>query len=149
MNTLSVRQGVLSDLDALALLFDNYRQFYGKASDYGAARSFLMDRFNHGESVVFIAENNATAIGFVQLYPSFSSVSLARTFVLNDIFVDSKYRRQGVARRLIETAAKYAKALEAIRLTLSTAITNTEAQALYQSAGWPRDKQFYVYHLTF
>lgn len=79
MNTLSVRQAILSDLDALAFLFDNYRQFYGKVSDLGAARSFLLDRFNHGESVLFIAENNATAIGFVQMYPSFSSVSMRNT----------------------------------------------------------------------
>ncbi|MDO9105921.1 MAG: GNAT family N-acetyltransferase [Methylovulum sp.] len=149
MNTLSVRQAVLSDLDALAFLFDNYRQFYGKVSDLGAARSFLLDRFNHGESVLFIAENNATAIGFVQMYPSFSSVSLARTFVLNYLFVDAQYRRQGVAKRLIYTATSYAKALGAIRLTLSTAVTNTEAQALYQFTGWTCDKQFYVYHLTF
>ncbi|MDD5277324.1 MAG: GNAT family N-acetyltransferase [Methylovulum sp.] len=149
MNALSVRQAVLSDLDALAFLFDNYRQFYGKASDLGAARSFLLARFNHGESVLFIAENNATAIGFIQMYPSFSSVSLARTFVLNDLFVDAQYRRQGVAKRLIDTATNYAKALGAIRLTLSTAVTNTQAQALYQSAGWMHDERFYVYHLAF
>lgn len=113
MNTLSVRQAVLSDLDALAFLFDNYRQFYGKAGDLLIARSFLLDRFNHGESVLFIAENNTTAIGFIQMYPSFSSVSLARTFVLNDLFVDAQYRRQGVAKRLIDTATSYAKALGA------------------------------------
>jgi ribosomal protein S18 acetylase RimI-like enzyme len=148
MNTLTIRQAVLSDLTALVALLDAYRQFYGKSSDPAAARSFLSDRFNHGESVLFIAEKNANAIGFVQLYPCFSSVSLARTFILNDLFVDARYRRQGVAKRLIDAATEHATSLSAIRLTLSMAVANTEAQALYQATGWRRDEQFYVYHLT-
>jgi GNAT superfamily N-acetyltransferase len=148
MNTLFVRQAVLSDLNALIPLFDRYRQFYGKASDPAAARSFLSDRFNHGESTLFIAEKDAIAMGFAQLYPCFSSVSLARTFILNDLFVDARYRRQGVAKLLIEAATEYASSLGAIRMTLSTAIANTEAQALYQAAGWRREEQFYAYHLA-
>ncbi|MDD1622688.1 MAG: GNAT family N-acetyltransferase [Methylococcaceae bacterium] len=147
MNTLTVRQAVLSDLNVLFPLFDDYRQFYGKASDPTAACSFLLDRFNHGESVLFIAEKESIAVGFAQLYPCFSSVSLARTFILNDLFVDARYRRQGVAKRLLDAAAEYAAALAAIRLTLSTAVVNTEARSLYQAAGWVRDEQFYVYHL--
>lgn len=147
MNAVSVRQAVLSDLDALAPLFDSYRRFYGKAGDPFAAKSFLRDRFEHGESVLFIAAQDTEAVGFVQLYPSFSSVSLARTFILNDLFVDAGYRGQGIAKRLLEAATKYAAALGAVRLTLSTAISNGEAQALYQAGGWTRDAQFYVFHL--
>lgn len=148
MNTLSVRQAMLSDLNALVPLFDRYRQFYGKVSDPNAARLFLLDRFNHGESSLFIAEKDSNAMGFAQLYPCFSSVSLARTFILNDLFVDARYRRQGVAKLLIEAATEYAASLGAIRMTLSTAIANTEAQALYQAAGWQREEQFYAYYLT-
>lgn len=148
MNTLTVRQAVLSDLNVLIPLFDHYRQFYGKISDPAAARSFLLDRFNHGESTLFIAETEMNAVGFAQLYPSFSSVSLARTYILNDLFVDGRYRRQGIAKRLIEAATQYAATLGAVRLTLSTSIANTEAQTLYQTVGWKRDDQFYVYHLA-
>lgn len=146
MNTVSVRQAVLSDLDALVPLFDHYRRFYGKAGDPIAAKSFLRDRFEHGESVLFIASQDVAAVGFVQLYPVFSSVSLARTFILNDLFVDAGYRRQGIAKHLLEAATEYAAALGAVRLTLSTAINNSEAQALYQASGWVRDEQFYVFH---
>ncbi|WP_238527298.1 GNAT family N-acetyltransferase [Methylomonas methanica] len=127
-------------------LFDSYRRFYGKAGDPLAAKSFLRDRFEHGESVLFIALRDTEAVGFVQLYPSFSSVTLARTFILNDLFVDAGYRRQGIAKRLLEAATEYAAALGAVRLTLSTAISNGEAQALYQTSGWVRDEQFYVFH---
>ena len=33
-----------SDLDALAVLFDAYRQFYGQPSDVAAAREWLRSR---------------------------------------------------------------------------------------------------------
>ena len=83
-----VRQAVLADLAVLAPLFDGYRQFYGRASDPAAAEAFLRARFDHGESVLFLAtDDSGRPLGFTQLYPSFSSVSLARVFILNDLFV--------------------------------------------------------------
>lgn len=146
MNTLTVRQAVLADLEALAPLFDGYRQFYGQPSDISAAHAFLRARFEHGESFVFIALNGDTPVGFTQLYPSFSSVSLARIFVLNDLFVQTQARRKGVASALLSAATEFAKSLGAVRVSLSTAISNESAQAVYQAAGWKRDDQFWVYH---
>ncbi|MBF6650778.1 GNAT family N-acetyltransferase [Methylobacter sp. BlB1] len=146
MNNITIHQAAASDIDALAPLFDSYRQFYGRESDIRAAREFLLARFNHGESAVFIAHDANVPIGFAQLYPSFSSVSLARTFVLNDLFVRESSRRKGVASLLLAAAVEFGKSLAAARLSLSTAISNDTAQALYQSAGWRRDEQFFVYH---
>lgn len=146
MNNITIRQAVASDIDALAPLFDSYRQFYGRESDIRAAREFLLARFNHGESAVFIAHDANVPIGFAQLYPSFSSVSLARTFVLNDLFVRESSRRKGVASLLLAAAVEFGKSSAAARLSLSTAVSNETAQALYQSAGWRRDEQFFVYH---
>ena len=148
MTTLTVRQAALDDLEALVPLFDGYRQFYGRASDPSAAREFLLARFNHGQSALFVAHVDDMPVGFTQLYPSFSSVSLARVFVLNDLFVQEDHRRKGVASKLISAATEFARALGAVRLTLSTAIANTTAQSVYQSAGWKRDEQFYVYHFA-
>ncbi len=94
MSAITVRQAVLSDLEALVPLFDNYRQFYGRTSDVAATREFLSARFNHGESVLSMAHEADSPAGFVQLYPSFSSVSLARIFILNDIFVPEHCRKK-------------------------------------------------------
>jgi ribosomal protein S18 acetylase RimI-like enzyme len=148
MSNITVRQAILSDLEALVPLFDGYRQFYGRASDLSAAREFLLARFNHGESVLFIAHEGDTSVGFTQLYPSFSSVSLARVFVLNDLFVHEHARRKGVASKLMSAATDFAKSLGAVRVSLSTATGNETAQALYQSVGWKRDEQFFVYHFA-
>jgi GNAT superfamily N-acetyltransferase len=142
----TVRQAVLSDIEALVPLFDGYRQFYGYDSDQQGAREFLVARFNHGESTLFIACQGDSAIGFTQLYPSFSSASLSRTLILNDLFVSKNHRRKGVGKMLITAATDFAKAIGATRLTLATAADNTTAQALYRSCGWRRDEQFIVYH---
>ncbi|MFP5413822.1 MAG: N-acetyltransferase family protein [Gammaproteobacteria bacterium] len=148
MSNITVRQAVLSDLEELVPLFDGYRQFYGRPSDISAAREFLLARFNHGESVLFIAHGDNAPVGFTQLYPSFSSVSLARVFVLNDLFVHEQARRKGAALKLMTAAIEFSKSLGAVRVSLSTAIANETAQALYQSTGWKRDEQFFVYHFA-
>lgn len=148
MSNITIRQAALSDLEALVVLFDGYRQFYGRQSDIPAVQEFLLARFNHGESVLFIAHDGSTPVGFTQLYPSFSSVSLARVFVLNDLFVLEQARRKGVASKLMSAATEFAKCLGAVRISLSTAMTNQAAQSLYQSAGWKRDEQFFVYHFA-
>ena len=148
MSAIHVRQAVLADLDAVADLFDHYRQFYGQASDLAAARAFLKARFEHGESTIFLAESEGQALGFTQLYPSFSSVSMARVFVLNDLYVIPTARRLGVGQSLLNAAAVHAKQLGAVRLSLTTAVDNQSAQALYESQGWGRDQKFYTYHLA-
>jgi ribosomal protein S18 acetylase RimI-like enzyme len=146
--THTIRQATVDDVEQLVPLFDAYRQFYGRTSDVAAARTFLLARFSNRESTLFIAHQGDTAIGFAQLYPSFSSVSLARIFILNDLFVQEQARRTGVASSLLSAAASFAVSLGAVRLSLSTALTNDAAHALYRSAGWNRDQQFSVYHLA-
>jgi GNAT superfamily N-acetyltransferase len=148
MSSITIRQAVLADLDAVAILFDGYRQFYGQASDEAAAKTFLRARFEHGQSVVLLAESQGQAVGFTQLYPSFSSVSMARVFVLNDLFVAPTARRMGVGEALLAAAAAYARQLGAVRLSLNTDVQNLPAQAFYASLGWERDQKFYAYHLA-
>jgi ribosomal protein S18 acetylase RimI-like enzyme len=146
--SVTVRRAAAADVDALAPLFDRYRQFYHQAPDLAGARAFLKERLEGGESIVFIAEKPREALGFTQLYPSFSSVSMARIFVLNDLFVAEQARRQGVGEKLLQAAVQHARDAGAARLTLSTAVDNQPAQALYERTGWRRDNRFYVYNLS-
>jgi GNAT superfamily N-acetyltransferase len=145
-----VKRAVVADLDAVAPLFDAYRQFYGQHSDLAAARAFLEERMRREESVIFLAiadgEGNE-ALGFTQLYPSFSSVSVRRLWILNDLFVRPGIRRGGVGRRLLERAREWAIETDAKGLMLATAVTNAAARALYESCGWRRDEEFEHYVL--
>jgi ribosomal protein S18 acetylase RimI-like enzyme len=145
---IAIHQATVHDVDRLAPLFDGYRQFYGQASDVAGARAFLLSRFSHSESVIFVASRDSAAIGFTQLYPSFSSISMARIYVLSDLFVANASRKLGAARLLLDAAVHFGRSIGARQLTLETARTNLQAQALYESSGWERDNDFYVYQIT-
>jgi ribosomal protein S18 acetylase RimI-like enzyme len=128
-------------------LFNAYRMFYGRSSDLALAEKFLHDRLAAGESVIFFCQQQPaqTPVGFTQLYPSFSSVSAGRIWILNDLFVAPEARRFGVGRVLIQAAHDYARETNALRVVLSTAHTNIAAQALYESMGYIRDIEFRTY----
>lgn len=135
-------------LEDVIPLFDDYREFYEANSDHAAARTFLTERTERDESVIFLAyARPREAVGFTQLYPSFSSVSLKRLWILNDLFVRSDVRRGGVARALLERARQHALETGAKGLILNTAVTNKPAQTLYESCGWKREEEFLQYNL--
>jgi len=145
---ISIVRAERKHLDDLAPLFDGYRQFYGQRPDLAAARAFLGERIERDESVIYIAyADEGEAAGFTQLYPSFSSVSLKRLWILNDLFVRSDVRRGGVGRALLERARQHALETGAKGLILNTAVTNKPAQTLYESCGWHREDEFLQYNL--
>ena len=145
---LSVRQASIADLDVLVPLFDAYRRFYRAPGDFEGARRFLLDRFSHNQSVIFLAFEGDAPIGFTQLYPSFSSVSMARIFILNDLFVSSEARTRGAGAALLKAAADFGRSAGAVRLALTTELTNATAQAVYEHNGWKRDTAFCTYNLS-
>lgn len=146
--TRTVRRASIPDLDLVVPLFDAYRQFYGQQSDIIVARQFLSDCLVHNESVVLIAEDRAgSAIGFVQLDPTFSSILAAPMYGLSDLYVMPESRRRGVGTLLLKSAIERARAANAVRLELATAITNVSAQRLYEALGWQRD-EFRLYGLA-
>lgn len=145
---ITVRPATLNDLDQLAPLFVAYRQFYGQHSDLKVTRQFLSDRLGRDELVILIAEDRiGTVVGFVQLYPNFSSILAAPMYLLSDLFVVPEVRRRGVGTLLLQSAVETARAAGAVRVELATAITTVSAQRLYESLGWQRD-EFYQYGLA-
>jgi len=149
MAKVSTRPAEARDLEAIAVLFDAYRQFYEKPADLALARRYIIERFQRKESVLLIAEDETgEIIGFTQLYPAFCSVLADRTFVLYDLFVAPAARGTGAGRALMEAAEAHGRKAGAARLELSTAHTNVIGQSLYESCGWQRDNAFYVYTKT-
>ncbi|PHJ63104.1 acetyltransferase [Nostoc linckia z18] len=137
----------INHLESVSILFDEYRVFYHQVSDIEAAKEFLKERFQNNDSVVFAANENREIIGFTQLYPSFSSVSMKRVWILNDLYVKESHRQKGVATLLMSAAQEYAKESGAVRLILATHISNTNAQKLYKTQGYIKDEEFYHYAL--
>jgi len=135
----------MDDLVEVARLFDNYRQFYGQAPNPDLARSFISGRLGNGDSVILLAQLRQASVGFAQLYPSFSSVSATRTWILNDLYVCERNRRHGMGKMLLDAATQYARSTGASRLSLATAVSNRAAQTLYEASGWQRNSEFIHY----
>jgi GNAT superfamily N-acetyltransferase len=141
-----IRKATAADAALVAPLFDAYRQFYGKPAEPELSLRFIGERLACGDSTVFVAiDDSGQALGFTQLYPSFSSVSAGRIFILNDLFVAPQGRGAGIGRALLDAAAAFGREQGALRLSLSTARTNTTAQGLYESLDWVRDEAYYQY----
>ena len=140
-----IQKATINELESLTELFDLYRVFYKQKSDVDSAREFLTERIMNEESVVFIALNGHESLGFVQLYPSFSSVSMQRSWVLNDLFVKETARGQGVGEKLMKTAIGFAKETGAKGVLLETAEDNTSAQRLYEKIGFIRESNYFYY----
>jgi ribosomal protein S18 acetylase RimI-like enzyme len=140
-----VLEATPADVGEIAYLFDLYRQFYGKAPNEEAARRFLFARLSKGESIVFYARREEKAVAFLQLYPVFSSTSLSRQWILNDLYVLPDLRQLGYGRALVARAHRLAEETHANSLVLETAVANQAAQRLYESLGWKRDNEFFRY----
>jgi GNAT superfamily N-acetyltransferase len=144
---MEVFQASYEHLEEVSTLFDQYRMFYNSSSDYEAARQFLKERFEKRDSTIFLASIDGCIVGFTQLYPSFSSVSMKRVWILNDLFVDEGYRGNGVAKLLMSAAENFAWETGSVRIVLATQISNIAAQSLYESRGYAKDEEFYHYAL--
>jgi ribosomal protein S18 acetylase RimI-like enzyme len=146
--TMNVLRATVAHLDLVAPLFDAYRQFYACSANLELARSFLRERIERDESVVFVAAEDDCGVGFTQLYPIFTSIGARRAWILNDLYVDPTARRKGVARMLMEAARGFAEAGGAAWLELATAKDNAAAQALYRSLGYKKEETYDRFKLT-
>src|SRR5579863_4643287 len=99
-----IRTATVKDLPQLSNLFDQYRIFYRKVSAIEEAKIFLEQRIQHNESIIFVAEQKDQLLGFTQLYPQFSSTTMKRIWLLNDLFVHKEQRGKGISKQLIERA---------------------------------------------
>jgi GNAT superfamily N-acetyltransferase len=142
---MKIIQANISHLPLIAPLFDAYRQFYKQATNLPLAEAFLRERIEQKESIIFMAVEGEKCLGFTQLYPSFSSVSAQKMWILNDLFVLPEMRGKGVGEEILKYAQQFAKETNAKGLALSTA-TDNPAQKLYEKAGWKLEDDFLHYY---
>jgi GNAT superfamily N-acetyltransferase len=133
---MEVIQARFEHLEEVSKLFDQYRVFYNQPSDLEAARAFMQERFQKEDSTVFVARDDEQMVGYIQLFPSFSSVSMKRVWILNDLLVQEAHRKKGVAKLLMSAAENFARETGAVRIILSTQVSNVAAQSLYESLGY-------------
>ena len=145
---MEIYQATIGDLEGVSNLFNLYRVFYQQTSDLEGAKIYIKKRLESKDSVIFVVKDQQKYVGFIQLYPTFSSISMKKVWILNDLYVDVEARRQGIGEMLLHKARDYAIETGAKSISLSTAPDNYSAQRLYGKHGYVRDSQFYHYELS-
>jgi GNAT superfamily N-acetyltransferase len=133
---MEIERASRADIDSLAEMFDQYRQFYRQVSDIDGAKAFLLERMIRNESVIFISKEKEISTGFVQCYPLFTSVGMKKTWLLNDLFVKPEFRGNGISKQLINCCKQFAKDTGAKALMLETEKTNDIGNKLYPKEGF-------------
>jgi GNAT superfamily N-acetyltransferase len=143
-----VRAG-FNDIAAIVPLFDAYRAFFAGGTDRGESTRFLEARFSRTESVVFLAKTGNGAVGFIQLYPLWSSWYCRRLWFLSDLYVVEEARKHGLGRQLVERAIAYATETEAMSVLVELPRREPHLEDFYRRIGFERDKVFDIarYHI--
>ena len=131
-----------AELDALSELFNAYRQFYRRESDVARCRVFINERMAKQDSVLKMLRHDGVLKGFLQVYPTLSSISLGNIWLINDLYVDVGARGHGFGEALLNDVIEEANALSIVMLRISTEATNTNAYALYKKVGFEPDTKF-------
>lgn len=144
---MTIIQATLDHLDELVPLFEAYRIWYKKPSKELKTRQFLTERILKRESIIFlIYTEGGQAVGFTQLYPTFSSIRLGRLWLLNDLFVSPEARGKGYSIALIEHVKDMARKTGAVGVVLQTDITNEIGNQLYPRTGFELDSAVCNYY---
>lgn len=144
---MEIYQATIEDLEGVSNLFNLYRVFYERTSNIEGAKKYIGERLENEDSVIFVVRNSQKYVGFTQLYPTFSSLSMKQAWILNDLFVVPEARKHGIGEMLLHKAKEFAIQTGAKSISLSTATDNTAAQRLYEKNGYERDAQYYHYEL--
>lgn len=133
---MNYRKATDKDLDQISVLFDSYRVFYKKETNLEEAKAFISERINNNDSEIFVAEHESELVGFVQLYPLFSSTRMKKFWLLNDLFVNSEQRGKNISIGLIEKAKQLVKETNACGMYLETEKSNIIGNNLYPKTGF-------------
>ena len=146
MQDFLVRPATREDIEHLLPLVRGYRVFYKQQPDATREREFVENHLRNGTSAIYIAEVDEKAAAFMQLFRTHSTVHLAPSWILEDLYVDPQFRNRGIAAALLQRAVEHAREDGASGMFLETASDNTAAQSVYEAAGWTREGRFLKYN---
>ncbi|MGZ3496929.1 MAG: GNAT family N-acetyltransferase [Vulcanimicrobiaceae bacterium] len=143
----SIVRATSSHAAHVAPLFDAYRQFFTEKSDLQRSTEFISERLHNQDSVVFLALDGDEGVGFIQLYPLFSSWYAKRIWFLSDLYVTPDARRNAVGRALVQRVVDHANETGASSVMVELPFSEPHLQRFYGAFGFEKDEVFDLYRL--
>jgi GNAT superfamily N-acetyltransferase len=144
----AITRATVADIAAIGPLFDAYRAFFTGGNRLDESGRFLEERLARDESVVFVARDSEDAIGFIQLYPLWSSWYCRRIWFLSDLYVKDDARKRGVGRRLVERVIEHARETGAVSVMVELPRREPHLEEFYRRLGFGRDEVFELARYT-
>lgn len=145
---MTITRATATDVAAIAPLFDAYRAFFTGGNRLDESRRFLEERLARDESVVFVARDGEDTVGFIQLYPLWSSWYCRRIWFLSDLYVNEDARKRGVGRRLVERVIEHAHETSAVSVMVELPRREPHLEEFYRRLGFGRDEVFELARYT-
>ena len=133
---LTIRPVALADRIEWAALFDGYNAFYGREGPTALPTAIVEATWGRihdpAEPVhALVAERDGRLVGLTHYLFHRSTISIAHTCYLQDLFTLPSERGRGVGRALIEAVYARAREAGAARVYWLTHETNATARTLY------------------
>ena len=122
--------------------------------DYEAVNKILMESFdlkkstNNSDCIELVATNDNDVLGYLVLTKVYDCVKGKYYMLMDYVCVDSKFRRLGVGKTLVNYALNYCEKEKVMYLALSSRTSRVEAHKLYESCGLVR-RDSYLYRKEF
>jgi glycosidase/GNAT superfamily N-acetyltransferase len=131
-----VRQASGNDIHSVTHLFVEYQRHFGETNPiFDNIEAFLRDKTENAGYALYIAEKDGKPVAFAGLYPIYSSVSLKKQWLLNDLFVAQNLRNQGIGSALLtEIKTRLGAASQGIILIASNA--DEKVKSFYEKNGF-------------
>jgi GNAT superfamily N-acetyltransferase len=145
-----------NDLVDLLPLLRAYCEFYHQTEQIplttddallSLSRALIANPTQEGIQLIARQSNDRTPVGFATIFWSWSTLQGGRLAIMNDLYVDEKYRGQGIADILIAECARRAREHEALCLTWQTSVDNKRAQTVYNRSGAFKSNRWLDYYL--
>jgi len=152
---MEIRIATVKDIDQIALLFVEQFDIQAVLTPYlmqsgTQDRKFIKNTITHGDSQIFVAEEEGEIIGFVSVFDrktsDFNFMVQHKYAYLMDIIITKEHQGRGIATRLMNEVKRWALNRKLDHIELSVAANNS-AVDFYIKSGYEETGKTMIYRL--
>ncbi|MBY4677635.1 GNAT family N-acetyltransferase [Marinobacterium arenosum] len=143
-----VRDARTEDCDALLTLMRQLARFEGYEDQFRVTAADLLERGGRGDFHALVADSGQGLAGMLVYYFQPFSYDLTPWLVIKELYIDARYRGQGLGSQLMQAAAQRCQAAGGSRMRWDVLTDNQPARAFYESLGAEPQCQWQGYQIS-